>query len=62
MPALVIKYKNPKVSEALMDFSKQLDFSIVQPFSKKAAKKIKKTDDNRSEQIEKSLADVKKNH
>ena len=60
MPELVIKYKNPKVKEALIDFSKYLDFSIVQPSSKKAAKKIKKTDDNLYEQIEKSLADVKK--
>ena len=60
MPELLIKYKNPKVKEALMDFSKYLDFSIVQPSSKKAAKKIKKTDDNLYLQIEKSLAEVKK--
>lgn len=31
MPELIIKYKNKKALEALMDFSKYFDFSVVVP-------------------------------
>lgn len=31
MPELIIKYKNKKTLEALMDFSKYFEFSVVAP-------------------------------
>lgn len=54
MPELRIQYKNPKVKEALIDFSKYLDFIIVGEAPKTKAKKILLN------QIEKGLMDVKK--
>ena len=40
MPEIRIKYKNPKVKEALIDFSKHLDFIIVSEMPKTKTKKI----------------------
>ena len=40
MPEIRIKYKNPKVKEALIDFSKYLDFIIVGETPKTKAKKV----------------------
>ena len=60
MPELLIKYTNPKVKEALTDFSKYLDFTIEKPTEKKAGKRMKAKDDTLLQQIKKGLADVKK--
>jgi hypothetical protein len=60
MAELLIKYTNPKVKEALTDFSKYLDFTIEKPRIKKAIKRVKQKDDTLLEQIKKGLADVKK--
>ena len=54
MPELRIQYKNPKVKEALIDFSKYLDFIVVGEFPKTKTKKTLLS------QIEKGLTDVKK--
>jgi hypothetical protein len=35
MPELIIKYKNKKTLEALLDFAKYFDFSIIMPFKSK---------------------------
>ena len=60
MAELLIKYTNPKVKEALTDFSKYLDFTIEKPKTKKALKRVKENDDTLLQQIKKGLADVKK--
>ena len=60
MPELLIKYTNPKVKEALTDFSKYLDFTIEKPVAKKITKRVKQKDDTLIEQIKKGLLDVKK--
>ena len=39
MPEITIKYKNKKTLEALIDFSKYFDFSVVLP-NKKTVEKI----------------------
>ena len=57
MPELLIKYKNKRAKEALIDFSKYFDFSIVQQEVKKKAKP--KKEDTVLEQIEKGLKEVK---
>ena len=57
MPELLIKYKNKRAKEALIDFSKYFDFSIVQNEVKKKVK-VKK-EDTVLEQIEKGLKEVK---
>ena len=57
MPELLIKYKNKRAKEALIDFSKYFDFSIVQ---KEVKKKVSvKKEDTVLEQIEKGLKEVK---
>ena len=38
MPELLIKYKNKKTLEALMDFSKYFDFSVILPSNQKKEK------------------------
>ena len=53
MPEIRIKYKNPKVKEALIDFSKYLDFIIVSETPKTKAKKVLLS------QITKGLTEVK---
>ncbi len=58
MPELLIKYKTPKVKEALTDFSKYLDFKIIPAPNSKKEKKAKGTP--LIVQIEKGLIDVKK--
>ena len=40
MPDLIIRYKNKKTLEALLDFAKYFDFSVVLP-SKRRSKLIK---------------------
>lgn len=60
MPELLIKYKNPKVKQALKDFSKYLDFSIEQVPLKKSSLSRKKPGDSIFKQIEKGLHEVKK--
>ena len=60
MAELLIKYTNPKVKEALIDFSKYLDFTIEKPVAKKIMKRTKQKDDTLLEQIRKGLSDVKK--
>lgn len=59
MPELIIKYKNPKVREALIDISKYLDYSIV-PEQTKRKKTVKPNkEDVLLQQIEIGLRDVK---
>jgi hypothetical protein len=58
MPELLIKYTNPKVKEALTDFSKYLDFTIEKPVAKKVIKRSKPKDDTVLEQIEKGLREA----
>jgi hypothetical protein len=58
MAELLIKYTNPKVKEALTDFSKYLDFTIENPRIKKAIKRVKQKDDTVIEQIEKGLREA----
>ena len=58
MPELIIKYKHPKVKQALTDFSKYLNFTIVSKTEKADKRKKEKT--ALIEQIEKGLMDVKK--
>jgi hypothetical protein len=41
MPELTIKYKSKKTLEALIDFSKYLDFSVVFPAKAKESKSKK---------------------
>jgi hypothetical protein len=41
MPELTIKYKRKKTLEALIDFSKYLDFSVVFPVKTKGSKNIR---------------------
>lgn len=41
MPELTIKYKSKKTLEALIDFSKHLDFSVVFPAKTKKSKSLK---------------------
>ena len=53
MPELVIKYKSAKVKEALIDFSKYLDFIIVGEPTKNKVKNVL------LDQISKGLNDVK---
>jgi hypothetical protein len=53
MPELIIKYKSAKVKEALIDFSKYLDFIIVGEPPKSKAKKVLLG------QISRGLKDVK---
>ena len=40
MPEICIKYKNPKAKEAVINFSKYLDFVIVGKTPKTKAKKV----------------------
>ena len=40
MPELVIKYKNQKTLDALMDFSKYFDFSVISSSRKDKKKNI----------------------
>jgi hypothetical protein len=58
MAELLIKYTNPKVKEALTDFSKYLDFTIEKPKVKKVLKRTKQKDDTILEQIEKGLREA----
>ena len=59
MPELIIKYKNPKVREALIDISKYLDYSIV-PVQTKKKPMVKPTKGNALlQQIQSGLQDVK---
>ena len=58
MAELLIKYTNPKVKEALIDFSKYLDFTIEKPRVKKVIKRTKQKDDTVLEQIEKGLREA----
>ncbi|MEI9957858.1 MAG: hypothetical protein WDM90_16510 [Ferruginibacter sp.] len=60
MPELRISYKNPKVKEALTDFSKYLDFKIISNSKKKVVTVKSKKENLLIEQIEKGLTDVKK--
>ena len=55
MAELLIKYTNPKVKEALTDFSKYLDFTIEKIEEKKTRKRVTKKEDTVLEQIEKGL-------
>jgi hypothetical protein len=38
MPEITIKYKNKKTLDALIDFSKYFDFSVVLPYKKTVEK------------------------
>ncbi len=60
MPELIIKYKNPRVKEALIDISKYLDYSIVPSQEKKKIRAKLTKEDILLKQIENGLLDVKK--